>query len=99
MNTIQALALQWAIPLIAAPLAFWLTQQSKRVSGWLDAQGSTTKQTVAAAWGFILSTALPVLGDKVCTVAVSDCTFATVDWKVAVTFLLTLALHNLKKSK
>ncbi len=99
MNSIQALAFKWAIPMIAAPLAFWLTQQSKRGWAWLDAQGSTTKQTVAAAWAFVLSAALPALGDKVCTVAVSECTFATIDWKVAVTFLLTLAMHNLKKGK
>lgn len=99
MNTLQALALQWAIPLIAAPLAYWLTQKSKVVSGWLDAQGPTVKQSVAAAWGFLLNAVLPMVGDKLCTVAVDSCTFNTIDWKVAVSFLLTLALHNMKKTK
>lgn len=85
------------LPLILAPIVTGLTQLSKQWVKWLDAQPAFVKQLVAAGWATGLTALAAAVGGSVCTDGGAFCDMASLDWRVILTWGVSLAIHGWKK--
>ena len=99
MNLLTAKLAEYALPLLAAPVAFWLTQKAKGASDWLDSKGAVVKQGVAIALSAGLNAVAPLVGGPLCVDGLSTCDLGHIDYKIVVTWALAMALHNATRPK
>lgn len=98
MNIVTAKLLELAIPLVSAPLAFWLTQQAKRANLWMDSQSAIIKQALALATSTVLNIVVPIIGAPMCPPDSGVCTIGNLDYKVLVTWALAMAIHGMRRN-
>ena len=87
------------LPVVLAVFAFYLTQVSKRVARWIDAQPAAVKQALALAWAAGLTALARAAGRSVCLDGADSCAIDGVDWRLVAssTWAGALALHGWRR--
>jgi hypothetical protein len=85
------------LPLILAPLVTFATQGTKRYLAWVDGQPAFVKQIIAALYAAGFSALAGVAGTSICTDGSAVCDAAGLDWRVILTWGLSLAIHGWKR--
>lgn len=93
---IQEKLLTLLLPIILGPMVTGLTQLSKRWVAWLDGQHAIVKQIVAAGWTLVLAGGAAAVGKSLCVDGSQVCDATQLDWRVIVTFAVSLAVHGWK---
>lgn len=99
MGWLRSGAAALVLPFVLAIAAFWLTQTSKRVARWIDAQPSIVKQGIALAWAAALTSLAKLAGGSVCLEGAETCAIDAVDWRLVLssTWAGALAMHGWRK--
>lgn len=98
MNVITSKLVDLALPLLSAPIAFWLTQRAKKALSWIDEQNAVVKQAFAVSISYALNVVTPIIGRPLCG-DTSVCSLDNIDYKVLVTWALAMAIHGVKTAK